>query len=363
MRVAKEILDLIPYQPGKPISETKRELGLETVFKLASNEHPMGVNPKVIEALIPALSELHRYPDGAAYEATRCLATHLRASPKEIVFGNGSDELIGLLLKIYCRPGEAILTSEYAFIAYQISAQAAQVKTIKSPITADFRFDLKAMAELLSRHPEIRLVFIANPNNPTGTYVNEAELREFLKASAERDVLVVVDEAYFEYVDASDYPSGLKLRAEFPHLLVLRTMSKAYGLAGLRMGYLIGPEEVVGLMHRVRVPFNLNSLAQVAFVAAMNDQEFVKKGVELNRVERERVSQALKSQGFKVVPSQTNFVLFDTGGDGQEVFKALLKRGVILRPLANYGLPRHLRMSLGLPHENDAALTALGEVM
>lgn len=363
MKVAPEILSLVPYAPGKPISETKRELGLTDVIKLASNECPVGPSDKMLQAMTEALKEVNRYPDGAAYELKRTMSKYLQVAPEKIVFGNGSNELIDLLIRVYCQPGDAILASQYSFIAYKISAQAASVECIEVPTKSDFRFDLSAMAELLQTTDKVRLVFLPNPNNPTGTYFNVAEFNEFMKVASQKEVLVVLDEAYREFVRASDYPDGILQMNNYDNVLVLRTMSKVFGLAGLRIGALIAPEDVTDLINRVRNPFNVNAVAQAGVIAALNDRDHLRRVQVITWSGLEQIESYLKRQGLPFLPSQANFVLFDTGHDGEVIFKELLKKGVILRPVKNYGLDRHLRWSVGLHEENETAIKALTEVL
>lgn len=363
MKVPPEIATLVPYQPGKPISEAKREYGLREVHKLASNESPLGPSPRVVEAVRRAVTELHRYPDGSCFEMRQALARYYEVPPEWLIFGNGSDELVDMLEQIYCRVGEAVLTSAGAFSAYEISAKSVLARALHTPLRADLTFDLAAMAETLRRDDSIRFVFLPNPNNPTGTYFTAAEFESFMAVAGQRDVFVVLDEAYLEFVRAKDYPNGREFQKRFKNILLLRTMSKVFGLAGCRIGMLIAPPEVVGVVNRIRKPFNINSLAQVAAVAAVEDREYVD---ELKRVTWDGLDyyyDELKKMGLKYWPSQGNFVLFDTGRDAGAVFDQLLRKGVILRPVKGYGFPTCLRMSVGLPEENAAAINALREVL
>ncbi len=363
MKVSPEILSLRPYQPGKPISETQRELGLERVIKLASNECPIGPSESVLKAMKEALNEIHRYPDGACFEMRRCLMEYYGVSGEELIFGNGSDELVDILTQVYCEPGDAILTSKGAFSAYQISAQSVRARTIYAPMTPDHRFDLKAMAAELEKDNRIRLVFLPNPNNPTGTYFTAKEFEDFMSVAGQKDIFVVLDEAYAEFVRATDYPDSLAARKRYKNLLLLRTMSKVFGLAGLRVGILMAPPEVVDLMNRIRKPFNVNSVAQAAVIAAIKDKEHLEKVKRLTWTGLDYYTSALTEMGLSFLPSQGNFVLFDTGRNGEEVFQAMLREGVILRPVTSYGFPRHLRMSVGLPEENKIAIQTLKKVL
>lgn len=363
MKVAPEILSLQPYQPGKPISETKREFNLKEVIKLASNESPLPPSQSVQNAIREHLNELHRYPDGACFEMRQAVANYYSVPTNQLVFGNGSDEIVDRLVQIYCAPGDAILTSQGAFIAYQISAQSCRARTIHTPLTKDYRFDLPAMIEALKKDDRIRLVFLPNPNNPTGTYFTQAEFEEFMQVVGQKDVLVVLDEAYVEFVRAKDYAIGKDFYSRYKNILLLRTMSKVFGLASLRIGILIAAPEVCDLVNRVRKPFNVNSLAQVAVVAALQDKEHLKKIQKLTWDGLDYFYDQLNKMGLEYCPSQANFVFFDTGRDAGEVYQQLLKQGVILRPVKNYGFNQHLRMSVGLPKENEAAVAALQSVL
>lgn len=366
MRVSEKILKLVPYAPGKPIEETKRELGLDKVYKLASNENPLGPSPMALEAIQSHLKELHRYPDPSCYELKRAWGAHYGVKPESIVFGNGSNELIDLLIRIYCEPGEAVLTSQAAFVAYGICAQAARAEVIETPLTSDYRFNAEALIEELRQadSKKIRLLFIANPNNPTGTYLNAAELKSILEeAHKNENILTVLDEAYVEFVRAQDYVHGLELRKQFPRLCVLRTLSKVYGIAGLRLGALVGPADVVDLVNRVRNPFNVNSLAQVAALGSLKDHEYLKRVQHGNWEGLDYFYEHLQKLRLPYCASEANFVFFDTLRDAGEVFQALLRRGVIARPVKNYGFPRHLRLSVGLREENEAAIAGLEKIL
>lgn len=363
MKVPASIQNLTPYQPGKPISETKRELGLTHVYKLASNESPIGPSQKVRQALMDAIAEIHRYPDGSCYEMRQVLAKHFNVPPDWLMFGNGSDEIVDILVQIYCDRDEYVLTSEGAFSAYEISAKSVQSSAIHTPLDPELRFDLKAMARELEKNPKIRFVFLPNPNNPTGTYFTDAEFDEFMKVASKKDLFVVLDEAYLEFVRAKDFPDSRAYQLKYPNILLLRTMSKVYGLAALRVGVLIAPPAVNDIFNRVRKPFNINSLAQAAVVAAIQDKEHLEKVKKLTWDGLDYYYAELAKMGVKYWPSQANFVLFDCGRDAAPVFDGLLKEGVILRPLKPYKMPNYLRMSVGLPEENEAAIRALRKVL
>lgn len=367
MKVSREILQLVPYTPGKPISETQREFGLKTVHKLASNENAFGYSPKVRQALMEAMERLNRYPDPACYDLVGTISQLWPVPRSMVAVGNGSNEIIDILIRIFCEPGDAILSFAGSFIAYNICARAARARPLIVPHEEDFALRLEKMAEFLrqrKKEDRIRLVFIPNPNNPTGVYIPKAEVEAFLKEfGRDPDLLVIFDEAYTEFVRAEDNSSVLGRLKEFPSAVVLRTLSKTYGLAGLRVGILLASEEIIGLFHRVRNPFNVNELAQVAAAAALKDQDFVKQVVQATWKGLDYLTGELKNLGMPVIPSQANFLLFDTLRDARAVNEALLRRGVILRPVLNYGYPRHLRITSGTEVENRAAIEALTAVL
>jgi histidinol-phosphate aminotransferase len=366
MHVSPEIEKIVAYKPGKPIAETKREYGISEVYKLASNENPLGPSPKAIEALRHSLTELHRYPDGSCYELIKIISQKWNIDSKCLGVGNGSNEIIDILIRIYCEPGEGILTTEAAFLAYPLCAQAARVNRFLTPLKKGYKTDLDAMAETFLNSPEkkIRLIFVPNPNNPTGTYSSAQEVESFLKKIGKRDdVLIIFDEAYNEFARAEDYKTAQNYMAEYPNVVVIRTLSKVYGLAGLRVGVLLAQPPVVELFHKVRNPFNVNELAQIAAIAALGDDEFIKKSQQVNWQGLDYFYAELKKLGLPYIESQGNFVMFDTLRNAAEVNEKLLRRGVIMRPVGNYGFPTHLRLSVGLEKENQIAMQMLGEVL
>ena len=366
MKVSEEILKLVPYKPGKPIAETQREYGLTDVIKLASNENPLGPSPKALQAVEKALQDVHRYPDPVFHDLIATVSDVWKVPRQKISVGNGSNEIIDLLIRIYCEPGDAILTTEAAFVAYSVCAQAARVKSFTVPMKPDYQTDLPAFSTFLKESADakkVKLVFIPNPNNPTGSYVNQMEAEGFLKEFGNReDLLIIFDEAYTEFVRAKDYRPGATYMDRYHNVISIRTLSKAYGLAGLRVGILLAPGEVVEIYNRVRNPFNVNELAQVAAIAALRDDEFVRKSVEITHKGLDGFYSELQKMNIPFVESQANFVMFDTRRDVVKVFEALLRRGVILRPILNYGFKTHLRMSVGLPEENAKAIRALAAV-
>jgi histidinol-phosphate aminotransferase len=366
VKISPEILNLVPYRPGKPISETQREYGLKTVYKLASNENPLGCSPKALEAVRGALEQQNLYPDPSHYELLQTISKLWGFPVKQIAVGNGSDELIDLLTRIFWEPKEGVLTSVAAFNAYEVSAGANRAAIRKVPLKEDFRFDLKGIADYYFSHPEenIRLIFVSNPNNPTGTYATKLEIEDFLARVGNReDLMIVFDEAYNEFVRATDYASAQNYLGTYNNLIVLRTFSKIYGLAGFRIGAMIAPEAVVEVFNRVRKPFNVNDLAQVAAVAALQDNSFLERSQQTCWKGLDYFYGKLTELGLPYVQSQGNFVMFDTLRDASKVHEALLRRGIILRPILNYGFKTQMRISVGLEHENEAAMMALSEVL
>lgn len=356
---------LTPYQPGKPISELERELGLREITKLASNENPLGPSPKAVEAVRRALSGLHLYPDGSGFELKAALAKRLEVKPGQITLGNGSNDVLELVARAFLSPETKAVFSAHAFAVYPIVTQAIGARAAAAPAHDGSRgprygHDLEAMADSVDNRT--RVVFIANPNNPTGTYLARTELHRFLEGLPEH-VITVIDEAYFEYVAAPDYPNALEWLAEFPRLVVTRTFSKAYGLAGLRVGYAVSGEDIADLLNRVRQPFNVNAPALEAARAALADGEYLSRSIRMNAEGLVRLSEALADRNLAVIPSVGNFVTFDLARPAAPVYEALLREGVIVRPIANYGLPNHLRVTVGTAGQNATFLAALDRVL
>ena len=366
MRVSAEIANLVPYKPGKPISEAQREYGIQNMIKLASNENCIGLSPKVTEALQLHLKDQFRYPDPSCYELIQTLSRVWKVPPEQLGIGNGSNEVIDLLVRIFCAPRQAILTSESAFVAYAVCAKAARVNVLTTPLRSDLTMDLSAMAQILRQDHDqkIRLVFLPNPNNPTGTYLRRAEVDAFLKEfGRDPERLIVFDEAYNEYVRASDYQSVQKIVSQDNNVVVVRTLSKVYGLAGLRIGVLVAPPFVLDYFNRVRNPFNVNDLAQVAAIAALQDTDFLLKSVQVTWQGLDYFYQELTKLSIPFLPSEGNFVLLDTQKDATQVNESLLRKGLILRPVGNYGLKTYLRMTVGKPDENEFAIRCLQQVL
>jgi histidinol-phosphate aminotransferase len=355
--VIPSIEALVPYEGGKPVEELARELGVTHAIKLASNENPLGPSPRALEAARAALANVHRYPDGAAYALRDAIARFHGIGRDEVLQGAGSNELLDLVVRVFATPEHHVVFGEPAFVVYRIAALAGGVPFTAVPLSNHVH-DLPAMAAAVTA--KTRVLFVANPNNPTGTHVGRAAVEELLRV-VPPEVIVVMDEAYFEYADAPDYPSSLALRHLRERLLVMRTFSKAYGLAGLRVGYVVGPPRLIDYMNRVRAPFNVTLPAQAAAVAALEDQAHVEQSRIANGAERARLTSELVGLGLAVAPSQANFVLVDVGRPARVVYDRLLERGVIVRPFAN--LPTCLRVTCGLPHEDDRFLTALKEAL
>jgi histidinol-phosphate aminotransferase len=356
--VIPTIEGLAPYEGGKPLEELARELGITDAVKLASNENPLGPSPRALDAARRVLGDSNRYPDGAVFALRDRLAQKHGVGMDEILLGCGSNELLDLAVRTFCTPAQHIVFAEPAFVVYRIAALASGIPFTDVPLTPGLVHDLPAMAAAVK--PETRLMFVANPNNPTGTHVGRAAVEKLLR-EVPPEVIIVMDEAYLEYADAPDYPDSLELRGLRERLLVCRTFSKIYGLAALRVGYAVGPRELIDYMNRVRAPFNVNAMAQAAALAALDDQDHVQTAQALNQKERKRLTEALTARGLTVAPSQANFVLVDVKRPARAVYDALLRKGVIVRPFAS--LPSSLRVTIGTERENERFLTALGEVL
>ncbi len=354
--VTPSIESLVPYEAGKPIEEVARELGVTDAVKLASNENPLGPSPKAVEAVKRAVSEAHRYPDAAAYSLRKRLSELHDTPMDQIIQGNGSNELIELLIRTFATPIDHIVFAEPSFVVYKLACLAHGVNFTPVPLT-DYTHDLEAMRNAV--RDNTRLLFVANPNNPTGTHVSRDAVADFLKSVPDH-VIVVMDEAYLQYADAPDYPDSLSLRSIRERLVVLRTFSKIYGLAAFRVGYAVGPEPIVNYMNRVRAPFNVGALGQVAASAAIDDSEHVERSRSENQAQRARLEREIGALGVKVVPSQANFVFVDVGRPGREVYEAMLRKGVIVRPL---GASNFLRITVGTKAENDRLIPALSGVL
>lgn len=353
------IAGLTPYVPGKPVSELERDLGIRDSVKLASNENPLGPGPRARDAMAAVMGELGRYPDGGGFDLRRILADYHMVSPTAITLGNGSNDVLDLIARVFLQPGVESVFSEHAFAVYPIAIQSVGA-TARVAKARDYGHDLDAMAALVN--DKTRVVWIANPNNPTGTWLPAESLKSFVGALP-RSCIVVIDEAYTEYVSEPDFPDSTHWIDAFPNLIVTRTFSKAHGLAALRVGYGISDPKIADLLNRVRQPFNVNALAQAAAIAAISDREHVRASVELNHAGMTQLTQAFERLGLGYIPSVGNFVTVDLGRPAGPVNDQLLRRGVIVRPVGNYGLPNHLRISIGLEDENARFIAALEDVL
>jgi histidinol-phosphate aminotransferase len=350
---------LIPYSPGKPIEEVEREFGITDSVKLASNENPLGPSPKALQAITAAVPTVHRYPDGGGYLLRKRLARHWDVDADWLLLGNGSNELLELVGRSFLMPGDEVVYAEQAFVVYDMVAQVTGATKTAVPLK-DFAHDLPAMEAAIT--PKTKVVFLANPNNPTGTCVDPRALEAFL-AAVPPDVVVVLDEAYFEYLPPDRQPDALQFVRQGRWLLVLRTFSKIYGLAGLRLGYGIGPAPLISLLNKVREPFNTNSLAQAGATAALDDVEHVRASRAANEAGRAFLADRCRELGLTVIPSVANFLLVDVGKPGGTVTETLLRQGVIVRPMGGYGFPTHLRITIGTAKENEKCVTALRAVL
>jgi len=348
---------IAPYQPGKPISEVARELGLDerTIVKLASNENPRGPSTAVRQAIAAAVTEISRYPDSNGYELKKALSSRYGVAPEQIVLGNGSNDVLELVAQAFLLPGQRTVYAQHAFVVYALATQARGGIGIEVPATPELGHDLEAMAAAIT--PDTRVVFIANPNNPTGTWLPPDAIAQFLER-VPPEVIVVLDEAYNEYLEPDHNAQSIAWVERHPNLVVSRTFSKAYGLAALRIGYGLMHPALADVLNRVRQPFNVNSVAQAAAVAALADMAYVEESRAINREGMRDIERGLARLGLAYAPSHGNFILVEVG-DGATTYRRLLEQGVIVRPVANYGLPRHLRVTIGLPHENARFLEAL----
>lgn len=353
------IKELQPYQPGKPVEELERELGLTDVIKLASNENPLGASASVHASLRSSLSTVSRYPDGSAYLLKNRLSEFLGVATDRLTIGNGSNDVLELLARVFLSSKNESIVSQHSFVVYPTITRAtgAALKVIPAK---NYGQDLQATFEAIGN--KTRLVFIANPNNPTGTWVNKSDLTAFLDQVRE-DVLVVLDEAYFEYVQEAEYPNGIALSEKYANLVVTRTFSKAYGLAALRIGYSVSHPHIADLMNRVRQPFNVNAMSMVAALAALDDQEHVRHSVELNSSGLRFLESECNRLGLAFIPTVANFLTIDFDRDAMPIYDALLREGVIVRPIGVYELPHHLRVTVGTADENQRFIEALEKVL
>ena len=347
------ITALKPYQPGKPIEELERELGLSNIIKLASNENPLGPSKSALNAIVQASKELTRYPDGNGFSLKAALAKHVQLTSDQITLGNGSNDVLELLARTFVSSNDEVIFSQYAFAVYPLVTQAIGAKAVIAP-ASDFGHDLDAMTTLISE--KTKLIFIANPNNPTGTALAPKQVETFLKQVPE-SVIVVLDEAYVEYT--TQQFNTVAWLAGYPNLVITRTFSKAYGLAALRVGYSLSSPEIADCLNRIRQPFNVNSLALVAAVAALADKDYIEQSRQLNEAGLKQFVTGFEQLGLTYILSKGNFITVDVKRNADTIYQSLLQQGVIVRPIANYGLPQHLRISVGLGEENQRCLDAL----
>jgi histidinol-phosphate aminotransferase len=350
---------LQPYQPGKPIEELQRELGLSDIVKLASNENPLGPSPLALAAAEKALQDLHLYPDASGFELKKKLAAKLAVKEHQFTLGNGSNDVLDLIARTFLGPGCSAVFSQHAFIVYPIAVQAVGARAIVTP-AKDWGHDLDAMAAAIEE--DTGVVFIANPNNPTGNYLNRTSMDAFLAKVPDR-VMVVLDEAYVEFAGAADFPDGLTYLKKYPNVIVTRTFSKAYGLAGLRVGYGVSSLAVADLLNRVRAPFNVSMPALAAAVAVLDDEDYLQQSQQVNRDGMVQICVGLTELSLEFIPSLGNFIAFELPSDAMPVYQALLREGVIVRPVGVYQMPNHLRVSIGLAEENSRFLVALKKVL
>ena len=353
------ILGIEPYEPGKPIEELERELGVPDAIKLASNENPLPPSARVQKAIAAALAQLNRYPDGGGFYLRQALAKKHGVTAEQIVLGNGSNELIGLIVHSFVKPGDEAVVPHPSFVVYPMIVQAAGAIRVMVMLR-DHRLDLEAMARAIT--PTTKLVFIANPNNPTATIVTADEVERFMSSVPERTI-VVFDEAYFEFALGPDFPDALGYVKQGRKVVVLRTFSKAASLAGLRVGYGIADADAIALMNRIRQPFNVNALAQVAALAALDDEAHISECVRMIEAGRHFLYDGFKNLGLRYVPSRANFVLVDLGRNAAAIFQGLLREGVIVRPMTSFGMETTVRVSVGTPEENRRLIKALSTVL
>jgi len=357
LKIPDHIKNLIPYEPGKPIEELERELGIKNSIKLASNENPVGPSSKALKAIEDSLPNIHRYPDGSGFHLKDAIAEYFNIKPSNIILGNGSNEIIELSVRTFLNPGDEIVFADQSFIFYKLVTQAANCRGVVVPLK-DFTHDLERMTEAISE--KTKMIFISNPNNPTGTAVGRGDIERFMDRLRD-DIIVVFDEAYYEYVEREDFPDTVKYVRDGKNVIVLRTFSKIYGLAGLRVGYGFARAELVNFMNRVRQPFNVNSLAQTGAVAALKDKNHLERSREVNRKGKEYLYGEFRRLGLDYIPTEANFILVRME-NGREIYNKLLKKGVIVRAVDGYKLQNYIRVTIGLPDENERFIEALTEI-
>ncbi|RZQ56904.1 histidinol-phosphate transaminase [Pseudidiomarina tainanensis] len=353
------VRNLSPYQAGKPIEEVERELGIKNIVKLASNENPLGLSTQVKAALQDALNGLARYPDANGFYLKSKLASKFGVNTNQITLGNGSNDVLELLARTFVDASHEVIFAQHAFVVYPLVTQAIGATGVAVP-AKDYGHDLPAMLKAIT--PKTRMIFIANPNNPTGTFLTTEALAEFI-AQVPSNVLVVLDEAYYEYVDEAERAPSVEWVAKYPNLIVSRTFSKAYGLAGLRAGYAISHPEIADLMNRIRQPFNMNSLSLRAAEVVLDDEAYLAESIRVNKQGMQQLVAFCEEHGLNYIPSHGNFLTIEVGPEAGEMYQKLLRSGVIVRPVAGYQLPNHLRVSIGLPSENQAFIDAMKTIL
>ncbi len=354
------INNLSPYIPGKPIEEVKRELGLDRVIKLASNENPLGNSPAATKAVQEWSENMAIYPDGNSTRLKMALSEKLNIDPDQLLLGAGTDQILEIIAQTYINPGDNTIMGCPSFPRYESVVKVMDGQSIEVPLTGDYRMNLNGFLEKINERT--RIIWLCNPNNPTGTMITSEEQLDFIR-KVPKDILIVLDEAYYEYAKGGDYPESLELLNEFDNLIILRTFSKAYGLAGLRIGYAISNKEIIGYMNRVRGPFNTNTGAQLAAIAALQDQDFIEKSIQSNNQGKEYLYSVFEEMGLEYIPTYANFIMVNINLSSVEVFKALLKKGVIIRSGDIYGMDDWIRVTIGTKEENEIFVKALKEVI
>jgi len=350
---------LQPYMAGKPVSELERELGITNIVKLASNENPLGLSDKVKFAIEKEFQDGCRYPDSNGHYLKAALSEKLNVASAQITLGNGSNDVLEMIAKVYLQPHHEVIFAEHAFCVYPIVSQAIGATLVEVP-AKDWGNDLDAMLAAIT--DKTKMIFIANPNNPTGTWLGDAELKAFIK-NVPANIIVVMDEAYTEYVTDGSIPNTIEWLSEFENLVVTRTYSKAYGLASLRLGYAVSSEVICGLLNRVRQPFNVNSFALAAGIAALEDDAYLQRAISVNQSGMQQLVVSCQKLNLDYIPSAGNFLTIDMGQNAMPIYEKLLHKGVIVRPIANYKMPNHLRVSIGLESENQKYIDALSEIL
>ncbi len=353
------ISNLTPYQPGKPIEEVERELGIHSIIKLASNENSLGASPNAMLAAQNALLKSHIYPDGGCYELKKALAHFLNVPAYQLTIGNGSENILEIIINAYLSKNDEAVISQYAFLTIPLLIKRHGAKIIEVP-AMNYGHDIKSM--IASVTEKTRIIFIVNPNNPTGTYTSQADLKLLLESVSQK-VLVVIDEAYSEYITQQDYPNTLELLSKYPNVIVTRTFSKVYGLAALRLGYAVASLEITDMLNRARLPFNVNSIAAAAGIAALSDQDHVARTVQMNDSGLRQLEDGLNRLKISFIPSVCNFITIDVQAHASDIYQKLLALGVIVRPLSAYGMPTHLRVTVGTQPENERFLETLHQIM